>query len=678
MPRLTGGRDVVLRIAGPHLEEPVPGVLNLAWIISPPNIAPWPRLRRFDVVFACSEAVVRRLTYFGVDAVYLPQATNTRKFSPAAHDPEQAWNSITFVGNRAARAPRGIVSLAINSGLEVSIWGKGWENEARPGQWKGKVCPPEKLAGVYAASHIVINSHMPEMARLGMMSNRSFDALASGAAVISDVVEGFDDPALPDLIQVSTRAGLVQASNHLLDLARSRPELRQARHDRIAARYSFEARADTLLAKADACLRMNAAGRRDRPYIFLGETPGKLAASHPAITAAGIGILGDLGKLSPSQIETWRPDRTRDRGSVTGEGGVIHPLLHDVRKLNDLAGRHETARAQIEADRLTARARRVIEALVDDSGPFSLTRSAPSFQDAALARLADDLPLFGTTPTNFSRDAMKTHLRLTPRRNPVRLGRPFGIFLHLYYQDLAPIFAECLSRVDAPHALYISTDSEAKAAHISQVLPAAELRVFENRGRDIYPKFYGFGDAYVAHDIVLHLHSKKSRHFGDTNEWLAHILDCILGSTETINRILSLFASVPRLGLVAPVVTKEVLSAAHWAANRAIAQELAARTDPPMRLPPDAELRFPVGSMFWARSAAIRPLLDLHLPQVAFHPERGQLDGTVAHALERLVGVACTETGHHMISVAGPDSKIYRKYGIVLDNNKQLEQHLPL
>ena len=49
--------------------------------------------------------------------------------------------------------------------------------------------------------------------------------------------------------------------------------------------------------------------------------------------------------------------------------------------------------------------------------------------------------------------------------------------------------------------------------------------------------------------------------------------------------------------------------------------------------------------MFWARTAALRPLLDLHLSFDAFPEEQGQTDGTLAHAIERLYFLACEHAG---------------------------------
>src|SRR5206468_8183486 len=66
-------------------------------------------------------------------------------------------------------------------------------------------------------------------------------------------------------------------------------------------------------------------------------------------------------------------------------------------------------------------------------------------------------------------------------------------------------------------------------------------------------------------------------------------------------------------------------------------------------------LDFPSGSMFWARSPALRPLLDLGLATEDFEEEAGQIDGTLAHAIEHLYFHACEHAGYDWIKVARPE-----------------------
>jgi hypothetical protein len=56
--------------------------------------------------------------------------------------------------------------------------------------------------------------------------------------------------------------------------------------------------------------------------------------------------------------------------------------------------------------------------------------------------------------------------------------------------------------------------------------------------------------------------------------------------------------------------------------------------------------------MFWARSAALRPVLDLRLRTRDFPPEAGQIDGTTAH--ERLLLYACEHAGFSWLKIANP------------------------
>ena len=102
------------------------------------------------------------------------------------------------------------------------------------------------------------------------------------------------------------------------------------------------------------------------------------------------------------------------------------------------------------------------------------------------------------------------------------------------------------------------------------------------------------------------------------------------------------------LGLVAP--EGHLLPVGpHLGANEGGMEYLARRAGLPAH---DAHDVFPAGSMFWVRLAALRPLLDAGLLDSEFEAESGQIDGTLAHAVERSFGLSIREAGFTSTTVA--------------------------
>jgi lipopolysaccharide biosynthesis protein len=229
-----------------------------------------------------------------------------------------------------------------------------------------------------------------------------------------------------------------------------------------------------------------------------------------------------------------------------------------------------------------------------------------------------------------------------------------GVFVHAYYETEIGTILPDLANIGVPFKLFVSTDTQTKKQYLlDQLQPifhdAVTVGVFDNRGRDIAPKYIGFRVEQLACDLVLHLHTKKSLHDAQLTQWRRFMLDCLLGSRDICDSVLDLFADNPKLGVIAPRLFPAVHPAVRWGENYCKTVYLARRMG--LRLERSMQLDFPAGSMFWARSAALRPILDLGLTTGSFEAEAGQVDGTTAHAIERLIFYSAERAGYRSLHV---------------------------
>ncbi len=231
-----------------------------------------------------------------------------------------------------------------------------------------------------------------------------------------------------------------------------------------------------------------------------------------------------------------------------------------------------------------------------------------------------------------------------------------AVLLHLYHEHLAPEFQRYLKNIPFAVDLFITTDSQAKAAIIARHFTdwtkgTVDIRTTPNRGRDIAPKLLGFPEIYDRYPFVLHLHSKISNHASALANWRGSLLETLIGSPDIVTSIFDTFARRSDIGMIAPQHFEAVRHWINWGGNFKTAETLAHRMGE-TALSMDKPLDFPSGSMFWARSAALKPLLELNLKFEDFDEEKGQIDGTIAHAIERLYFYICERAGFGWMKIA--------------------------
>ncbi len=229
-----------------------------------------------------------------------------------------------------------------------------------------------------------------------------------------------------------------------------------------------------------------------------------------------------------------------------------------------------------------------------------------------------------------------------------------AVLAHMFYVDMLGEIALYICNIPFPFDLYITTDTEEKQAKIKKFFSQwrrgkVEVRISPNRGRDIAPKLITCRDVYDNYEYILYIHTKKSPHLGRLSGWRSYLLETLLGSTEVVKSVFVAFRSTPNLGMIAPQHFDAVHNTDGWGPNFKIAKKLADRMG--IQISRHDPIDYPSGSMFWARTAAIKPLLDCNLSFDDFPAEAGQLDKTVGHAIERLFFIVCERAGYGWIKI---------------------------
>lgn len=238
--------DVNLVIRGLDRVSPMPGKVNILWVISHPDAVSVDEIRSFDLVFAASLSWSRKMTELsGREVVPLFQATDPARFNTdVAPIP---FDGALFVGGTHPGRERPVVSGALEAGVDLGVYGPGWDRLLPPEVLLGSYVDNASLAGHYRGARRVLADHWDLMASEGFVQNRLFDAVASGCRVVSDDVVGLDE-IFGGAVQVYTSPDDL---SRLCDRESTAPFPDDAEMDKIAAlvreQHSFDRRAEELV-----------------------------------------------------------------------------------------------------------------------------------------------------------------------------------------------------------------------------------------------------------------------------------------------------------------------------------------------------------------------------------------------------------------------------------------------
>jgi lipopolysaccharide biosynthesis protein len=167
-----------------------------------------------------------------------------------------------------------------------------------------------------------------------------------------------------------------------------------------------------------------------------------------------------------------------------------------------------------------------------------------------------------------------------------------------------------------------------------------------NRGRDVLPFLIILPKVLSdGAELVLKLHTKKSPHRIDGEEWRKELFDSLL-EKSFVTRTKAAMLSTEEFGLSAPAEHFVPMSY-YWGSNINNVQSVCRKMDWHDQVFDGAQ--FVAGTMFFAGRRLLTDLLALGLLEADFDEEAGQVDGTMAHALERMIGFICHKQNYKMV-----------------------------
>lgn len=242
--------------------------------------------------------------------------------------------------------------------------------------------------------------------------------------------------------------------------------------------------------------------------------------------------------------------------------------------------------------------------------------------------------------------------------------KKIAIQIHIFYPELASELAHYLKDFPARFDLLISTPDASNEELIRSSfegfpnLGEIHLQITPNRGRDFAPLLVSFGKQLLQYDYFAHLHTKKSigtNPIGDA--WRQYLYQGLLSNSDgRMQKILSL---LDQYGLIYPEKFPLIdVQNCQWVNNYPRGKELCKELG--ISAPVDGYVEFPVGSMFWANTQALKSLLEHDFDLEDFEEELGQTDNTLMHTLERSLSYVALSQGRRIGILPDPSGHNYR------------------
>lgn len=243
--------------------------------------------------------------------------------------------------------------------------------------------------------------------------------------------------------------------------------------------------------------------------------------------------------------------------------------------------------------------------------------------------------------------------RVAQQEIPEETVKSSAVAVNIYYPDTVEKCLGYLKKVPMEMDIYI-VSSEEIVLGIARDFAATRVNVRvlekENRGRDVSALLVTLREQLMKYKYICFVHDKKP-HFNylkeDIEFWFYNLWENTLKSESYIKNIVGILEKEKTGMLVPPEPIGRYTDSWYvnaWEGDLKNVQELAKgmglAADIVYERPPIA-----LGTVFWAKTKALKKLFDMNWSYEDFPNEPMPIDGTLSHAIERILPYVVQDAG---------------------------------
>ena len=241
-----------------------------------------------------------------------------------------------------------------------------------------------------------------------------------------------------------------------------------------------------------------------------------------------------------------------------------------------------------------------------------------------------------------TRVILEKYKKTWTKKNPKpKQSNEYAIILHAHYPESITEIADYISNIK-PCDIYVTCTNIEAANKCLELLPDAHIELTPNRGRDILPFINILRKIHhLNYKGICKIHTKRSIYRSDGDQLRKSALEALL-SPKSITKVKAIFSQDSLAGTITP----KSLAIEHNSKNLHFNYANIVYATKKMNIPLSLS-HFPAGSMFWFKQRALDRILNLS--EDDFPIEDGLVDGTMPHAIERLLSITADGIGYKSI-----------------------------